>query len=198
MVGIYYAAVEDDPLDSGAGSRVFPGASHSTIEGEDGRPRRLALLGDQAWCDACRSAGPIARAPGSPQRNRMIDFTAGGARQALGGDLVLCKCARHPRITPVYGRRWMVNPDVGAAQGGFSSGFDRERASQSTAFDEHFVIHSRETGLPAAGFAWCVRTASGDLEGVTLADGTTAAACGSAPEAVSLIYLVQTEMGIRP
>jgi len=142
--------------------------------------------------------GFIAMAPGSPQRNRMIDFTAGGALQALGGDLVLCKCARHPRIIPVYGRSWMVYPDDGEAQGGFASGFNGERESRSTAFDEHFVIHNRQTGLPAAGFAWCVRTGSGDLEGVTSADGTTAAVCGSAPEAVSLIYLVQTEMGIRP
>jgi len=56
-MGIYYSAVEGDPLDSGADSRVIEGASNFTIEGEDGRSRGQAFIGHKAYCDACKSVG---------------------------------------------------------------------------------------------------------------------------------------------
>lgn len=46
---VYYAIVEDDPLDNGGNSRVIGGADHSTIEGPDGRERRQTHLGHEAW-----------------------------------------------------------------------------------------------------------------------------------------------------
>ncbi len=61
-MGIYYSAVEGDPLDSGGNSRVIEGASNFTIEGEDGRSRGQAYIGHKAYCDACKSVGPIVAA----------------------------------------------------------------------------------------------------------------------------------------
>jgi len=63
-MGMFYAAVEGDPLDSGGTSRVIEGAPNVMIEGDDGRSRRMALLGQRAWCDACKSTGVIVAAPG--------------------------------------------------------------------------------------------------------------------------------------
>lgn len=56
-MGIWYAAVEDDPLTSGPGSRVYAGENVGTIQGEDGRRRRMVFIGDEAWCAACSSMG---------------------------------------------------------------------------------------------------------------------------------------------
>lgn len=49
---VFYAAVEDDPLTSGNGSRVHAIGKVGTIKGEDGRYRRMAFIGDPAWCIA--------------------------------------------------------------------------------------------------------------------------------------------------
>ncbi|RDS80016.1 PAAR domain-containing protein [Dyella psychrodurans] len=111
-MAIFYAVVEDDPLDSGG--RVLMGNRRSTITGPDGRPRRMAFLGDQAWCDTCKSLGEIVASPGSPQQRRIFDATI-GQRQALGDDLVLCKCAKHPRIIPMYGRKFSITVNSATA-----------------------------------------------------------------------------------
>src|SRR5215469_9604047 len=98
MPRIYYAVVEDDPLTSGKGSRVFSALPCGTVQGEDGKHRRLAFIGDKAYCAACDSFGVITYGAGLGDRHRLIDMVNGGRRQAVGGDVVLCKCANHPRI----------------------------------------------------------------------------------------------------
>ncbi len=114
-MAIFYAVVEDDPLDGGG--RVLTGNRRGTVLGPDGRQRRMAFLGDKAWCDTCKSLGEIVASPGSPQQRRIFDATI-GHRQALSEDLVLCKCAKHPRIIPMYGRKFSitVNSATGIAQ----------------------------------------------------------------------------------
>ena len=201
-MAIFFAAVEGDPLDSGGNSRVVEGARSITIEGGDGRSRRMALLGHQAWCDACKSAGVIVAAAGSPSRNRLIDFTSSGQRQALGGDQVICKCEQHPRIVPVHGRRWTVRPDVAPADmppPTASRSFETPPAERvDNAYDEHFILIDRRTGQPVRGFAWGVATSDGQCEGCTDADGKTQVVEGREPAQITLMWVMQTEMGVRP
>jgi hypothetical protein len=206
-MGMFYAAVEGDPLDSGEGGCVLQGSPCIRIEGEDGRSRHMALLGHTAYCQACGSTGVIVAAPGSPMQNRMADFTSAGRRQALGGDLVMCKCARHPTIIPVHGRRWTVGPDAGipvpamaaaAAPPPGAQAAPAAAAAAAVAYDEHFILVDAETGQPVSGFAWGVQTSAGTCEGCTGADGRTETIHGQAPETITLAWILQTEIGIRP
>ncbi|MBB5467056.1 hypothetical protein HDG32_003176 [Paraburkholderia sp. CI2] len=50
MPSVYYAAVEGDPLTSGDGSRVFASERVGTIADQSGRQRRMAFIGDHAYC----------------------------------------------------------------------------------------------------------------------------------------------------
>ena len=155
---IYYAVVEGDPLDSGEGSHVAEGRNFCTIEGEDGRHRRMTFLGHKAWCDRCKSAGEIFAAAGCHESRRMFDGTS-GRRQALGGDKVLCKCPSPPSIIPVYGLRSKVFDDtdgVRNATAEVSSGqWSRERRD----FDEQ--VRSVVNGTALAGYPYFLETADG-------------------------------------
>jgi hypothetical protein len=104
-MSIYYAIVEDDPLDNGGNSHVMDGSPYSTIEGPDGRLRRQTYLGHRAWCSVCNSAGEIVAGAGISDYLRGYDERL-KAMEAVDGDIVLCKCERHPRIVSVYGRRY--------------------------------------------------------------------------------------------
>ncbi|MBN3805747.1 hypothetical protein GXB81_22220 [Paraburkholderia sp. Ac-20336] len=75
---------------------------------EDGKRRRLAFIGDKAYCPACDSFGQITYGAGVSDRHRLIDNVNGGRRQAVGGDIVLCKCANRPRIIAIYGTSWRI------------------------------------------------------------------------------------------
>jgi hypothetical protein len=134
-MAIFYAVVEDDPLDSGG--QVLTGNRRGTISGPDGRLRRMAFLGDKAWCDTCKSLGEIVASPGSPQQRRIFDAVI-GQRQALGDDLVLCKCAKHPRIIPMYGRKFSitVNSSTTIAQQAAASGPPEVTDSVTDGLDE--------------------------------------------------------------
>ncbi|CAE6700705.1 hypothetical protein R69927_03260 [Paraburkholderia domus] len=85
---IFYAAVEDDPLTSGNGSRVHASGNAGTIEGEDGRYRRMAFIGDPAWCVACQNRGVIVGGTPVLENRRMLDLVNASRRQAVGGDEV--------------------------------------------------------------------------------------------------------------
>jgi hypothetical protein len=108
-VAIYYAAVEDDPLTSGTGGRVLVTKDVGTIQGDDGRHRRMAFIGDEAYCAACGNTGVITQGAGVSDRARMTDFVHGGRLQAVGGDFVVCKCSTHPRIVAQYGRSCSID-----------------------------------------------------------------------------------------
>lgn len=109
-MGVFYAAVDGDPLTSHPNSYVIagPGRHAATVVGEDGKTRSLVYIGDSAWCGACRSFGRIVGGAGVSDNRRMIDLTGGGRRQAVGEDQVLCKCQTLPRIIALHGRRWQV------------------------------------------------------------------------------------------
>jgi hypothetical protein len=172
---IYYAAVEDDPLDSGGW--IIEGGTCGTIKGEDGKRRRFTFLGQQAWCEQCKSAGVIVAAPGSPGKKRLYDRQS-GRQQALGGDLVLCKCERHPRINPVYGRTWKITDDGGRAGSVTSTRTSDDRngcksPASVTLFDDQFAIRD-DNGEPIMNACYSIQRASGSLEhGYTTAAGHT-------------------------
>jgi hypothetical protein len=159
-LNIFYAAVEDDPLDSGG--RVIEGASCGTVKGEDGKHRKLTFLGQQAWCDKCKTAGIIVAAPGSPDKKRFYDRQRGRQR-ALGGDLVLCKCERHPRIVSVYGRKCKIRGDSASARSLTSAAPPARAAAMATTYDERFVLRDANgRALSYTGYA--LRRETGTFE----------------------------------
>ena len=162
LTGIYYAAVEDDPLTSGKGSRVFAYKQAGTIQGEDGKHRRLAFIGDEAYCPACNSTGVITHGAGVSERKRMIDLVNGGRRQAVGGDIVLCKCADPPRIIAVYGRKWMIHD-----RGEEKTASVVQAPIQKPTYDEQYTL-TDHAGQPLSGARYRVCVGSN-----VIATGTT-------------------------
>jgi len=186
-MGIYYSAVEGDPLDSGGNSRVIEGASHFTIEGEDGRSRGQAYIGHKAYCDACKSVGPIVAAPGSPDTMRMHDLRL-GQRQALGGDLVLCKCERRPRIIPVHGRRWIIDDGDGESTASAANAATT-RAAQPPSFDDRYVLRKAD-GTPICNTPYAIQRGDGSPEiGQTDDQGRTHLPAAIASEEDVHVYL---------
>lgn len=154
MTGIYYAAVEDDPLTSGPGGRVYASQRVSTIKGSDGKYRCLAFIGDSAYCAACGSDGVIAYGAGLSNRKRMVDRAHGGRLQAVGGDIVLCKCAEPPRIIAQYGCKWVIR-DRGNIQ--------PIRPSQTTTPGLIYDEQVRAIGQGAAeGYPYLIEFADGE------------------------------------
>ncbi|KAB0643882.1 hypothetical protein [Burkholderia latens] len=102
----FYAVVAGDPLDSGG--YVLDGGNGGTIAGDDGTRRRIAFVGQWAWCSTCESVGTIEAAPGAPANGPMRDFAHAGRIQALSNDWVRCRCERAPRIVSRYGRKWKI------------------------------------------------------------------------------------------
>ncbi|SIT43994.1 hypothetical protein BN2475_460003 [Paraburkholderia ribeironis] len=89
MSGIYYAAVEGDPLDSGEGGYVYgTKKTIGTIEDQNGKPRNMVFIGDEAYCAKCNSTGFIRYGAEVSERKRMVDLVNGGRLQAVGGDIV--------------------------------------------------------------------------------------------------------------
>jgi len=169
-MSIFYAVVEDDPLDNGGNSHVMDGSPYSDIEGPDGRFRRQAYLGHPAWCSVCKSVGEIAAGAGISDCLRGYDEQL-KAMEAVDGDIVLCKCERHPRVVSVYA------PGVTYVDKGSASDINASASvasAQSVIYDEQFTL------MDAAGKAlpdtyYTIRMPSGALvHGVTDSLGRTA------------------------
>jgi hypothetical protein len=166
MHGIFYAVVEDDPLTSGG--RVFANKGIATIKGEDGKSRRMAFIGDTAWCATCKTAGEIIG--GAPTSKRMRDLVNGGRLQAVGGDLVACKCKPSPRIIATYGLRWVIR-DI--AEAALKQANAAAETAQRHAYDEQFTLYDA-IGNPMPETFYTVVFPSGDrVHGVTDSSGRT-------------------------
>ncbi|WP_322028451.1 PAAR domain-containing protein [Paraburkholderia sp. J76] len=133
---IYYAIVEGDPLDNGGNSRVIGGADHSTIEGPDGRERKQAHLGQEAWCSVCQAFGPILSGAGIRESLRGWDERL-QAFEAVSGDIVLCKCPQHPRVVARYARscEYIDNGDAS-----FSTSWTSYATAGRARHDEQFTL----------------------------------------------------------
>lgn len=155
---IFYSVVEDDPLDSGEGSLVIDGTANCTIEGEDGRHRRMTFLGHKAWCNRCKSAGEIVAAAGCHDSLRMFDVPL-GRYQAVGGDKVICKCSSPPRIIPVFGRSWTLIEDTGGIGSAAAADLPRQTSRGPEDFDEQ--VRSVARGSALADYPYFLETADG-------------------------------------
>jgi hypothetical protein len=170
MPATYYAAVEGDPLTSGKGSYIFPTKKTiGDIRDQHGKPRRIIFIGDEGYCASCRSTGVITYGAGVSKGRRMVDMVNGGRLQAVGGDIVLCKCATPPRIIAVYGQRWMIH----------DKGDSKERATPQTVsskqviYDEQFTVTDAR-GNALANTYYTVRLHTGEwIHGVTDSRGRT-------------------------
>ncbi|MFM0502509.1 PAAR domain-containing protein [Paraburkholderia caffeinilytica] len=168
----YYAAVEDDPLTSGDNSRVHTNHKVGTIEGEDGRRRRIAFIGDPAWCAACNTMGVIIGGAPVPTQRRMLDVANGGRRQAVDGDEVACKCVVHPRIIAIYGRKFKITVVTASDRAPVATPAMANDLSV-TIFDEQFVLRDTR-GQPLPETYYSIRLPSGALRhGVTDSQGRT-------------------------
>lgn len=150
---IYYAVVEGDPLDNGGGSRVVGCTQRSTIEGPDGRMRGQAHLGHKAWCSVCQSFGPILAGAAVKQSLRGFDMQL-NAWEAVGGDIVICKCERHPRVMSVYARNVMYIDNGGESRSGAQSS-----TQSSGKFSEQ--VSARAPGVSLEGYPYLIETADG-------------------------------------
>lgn len=100
-------AVVGDTLTNGGHILDYEQAHGFTFHGH-----KAALIGNDAYCDACKSTGRIAMA-GGPYR-RSFDTAR---KVALDGDLVLCKCPKLPRIAAsLAGPSWCDDRNEGHAR----------------------------------------------------------------------------------
>jgi hypothetical protein len=130
----------------------------------------MALLGDDAWCAVCKTLGKIARGANLQDTRRVLDVVSGGRYQAVGGDMVLCNCARPPRIVAVNARHYTIM-DNGADQYAPS---DFRQHNTPHVYDEQYVLRDMSTTRPLANIRYRVRTATGiTFEGITDAQGRT-------------------------
>lgn len=164
----FYAIVEGDPLDNGNGSHVVGGADHSTIADEQGRERRQAHLGHEAWCGVCKTNGPIVA--GAPINQNLRGFDARlNAWEAVDGDIVNCKCSQHPRVVSVHARSVTYLDD--------GSVFATETSSppaSSVGYDQRFQVTNPRTGQPLRDMPYRIVTDNGEeFEGRTDAQGCT-------------------------
>ncbi|WP_175152549.1 hypothetical protein [Paraburkholderia ultramafica] len=162
--------MEDDPLDNGGNSHVIGGTPHATIQGPDGKSRGQTHLGHKAWCSVCQSVGEIAAGA------RISDYLRGwdeilGAKEAIDGDIVLCKCERHPRIVSVYARSCTY---IDSASGAPAAATPAALASaQSTGYDEQFTLRDAN-GSPLADTYYTLASHGTLIHGVTDSYGRTA------------------------
>lgn len=170
-MSIFYAIVEGDPLDTGNGSWVIGGADHATIADEQGRARRQTHLGHEAWCGVCKSFGAILAGAAIRESLRGWDERL-SAFEAVDGDIVLCKCERHPRVMSVYARSVMYVDNSGGAS--IVSTSATSSAARNTGYDQRFRIVNPRTGQPLTGTPYYIATEDGDeLDGYTDSQGYT-------------------------
>jgi uncharacterized Zn-binding protein involved in type VI secretion len=158
-----------------------------TIEPYSGAPflirgRQVALIGALVHCNACNNSGPIVKA-GGPRRPWHH-----GVEVAHEGDIVLCKCARPPRMIASMQSSFR-NDDMAESLGDVSS--CHQAPAQPGAglgpFDQGFVLMDRHTKRPLAHIRYRVRSSSGVISnGVTDASGRTARIEISRAESVTI------------
>ena len=155
-MAIYYAAVEGDPLDSGEGGHVYgTKKTIGTIKDENGKSRSMVFIGDEGYCAKCGSAGVITYGAGMADNRRMVDLVNGGRRQAVGGDIVLCKCATPPRIVALYGQKFKIIDGGGAMRSGIAENASGavSPAPQEPEKPRHFAGSMCGTQRPVSHFA---------------------------------------------
>lgn len=176
-MAIYYAAVEGDPLDSGEGGHVYgTKKTIGTIKDENGVSRSMVFIGDEGYCAKCGSAGVITYGAGMADNRRMTDLVNGGRRQAVGGDIVLCKCATPPRIIAVYGCKFRIIDGGSATRSGIATNATGaiSPAPQKSEAPRHirwFYVRDAATGEPLCNRDYVANIGGAKQSGKTDGDG---------------------------
>jgi hypothetical protein len=158
-MAVYFAAVEGDPLDSGEGSYIYgTRKTIGTIEDKSGTLRNMVFIGDEGYCAKCGSAGPITYGAGVSERRRMVDLVNGGRLQAVGGDIVLCKCSAPPRIIAIYGQRFTIEDNDSAKAASETKAGNASGVVPHAAYDEQVKAVGRS---PSEGYPYYIETADG-------------------------------------
>jgi hypothetical protein len=159
-------AVVGDTLSSGGEALPYAQQHGFTFHGH-----KAALIGEQAYCSICKSAGVIAKSGGARRLGYMSSREA-----ALDGDIVLCKCPRRPQIVAKLAlESWCDD----TAYSGYTSesavsAYMVASTSTTVRYDEQFMLHDAH-GNPLPETYYTVRFPSGNLvHGVTDNSGCTA------------------------
>jgi len=166
----------------------------TVIEGDptfDTHGKPVALVGHMATCPKCKG-GPFPIVTGAP------DFICNGRPVARHGDKTACGASL---ISGQAVSRWGAEtsaakvmaaaPSVTAAPTLIASALD------ALGYDEHFVLLDKSSSKPLKGIAYGITTTKGKQEGQTGEDGLTSYSESKQPEAVTLNYAVQQQIGIR-
>lgn len=165
---IYYAIVDGDPISSGG--HVLATATDDWIADHTGKLRAVAYLGNQAWCEACKSWGDIVACSGVADYLRTDHYLHG--KQAVSDDGVACKCAVMPRLIPRYGMRETFHDTAPSSYSAFARSIPLS-SSGHIPYDEQFTLTDYH-GNALVGVYYTVRTADGQLvHGTTDGAGRT-------------------------
>ncbi|WP_061943011.1 PAAR domain-containing protein [Collimonas pratensis] len=148
---------------------ILPNANSTFSVGD--ADHKVALIGGQATCLACKGVGTIAKAGGPRRMNFMGEV-------ALEDDIVICGCPIHPKL--VANLHHTTTFDDGAASHAASSpgaeavkpaeSSSAATASQSASFDE--MPHAKVDGQGLAEHPYFVETEDGrTFSGVTDSEG---------------------------
>ncbi len=157
--------------------------------------KHACFEGDPVVCPACKSTG-ITKCVAPFRRSTGPD----GRQANLDGDLCLCKCPTPPRLVARFHNGTMgfaaqeIMDMPAAAPWMAYAGHTRPLSR----YDEFFVVEDAATGCPVQGFRYGIVTRSGEHHDEVYDDGATAKAYAEDAQPMTLTYLVQTRMGIRP
>lgn len=170
------------------GGVVVSASGTVTING-----KRVARKGDHVTCPI-PGHGVVTIIEGDPL------LTDDGKPIALEGHKCSCGCSLISTLA-TFVRSPEGSGEVGkimGAAGAASMLANGLSANQKTGrFDEHFVLQNQATGEVANGFAYGIETRSGEHHDQIYEDGATAKAYSTSPVPMKLLYVMQTEVGLR-
>jgi hypothetical protein len=194
-MSVHYVAVAGDALDSGRGSYVIgKNRGGATIEGPDLVDREVAFIGDEAYCSACNSIGVIVGGA-NVRDDQRLDFADEGRLQAVGGDMVACQCAVHPRIVPTYGRSWEIGDFFGSEP---FAAIEAQAPWSTTSIDSHWITFRLDEPGSCSGLQCVAHFSDGSKAWGTFdADNTVRFARADNGSACDRIELVHDDEVIR-
>ncbi len=152
---------------------IQPNANSTFSVGDAGH--KVALIGGQATCLACKSIGIIAKAGGPRRMNFMGEV-------ALEDDIVLCGCPVHPKLvanlhqTMTYDDQAeslgiVTSPMVDSATAATAASPSSSSPSGQAPQGKRFLFQDSETGKPLANRAYLAKVGGASQNGVTDGEG---------------------------
>jgi uncharacterized Zn-binding protein involved in type VI secretion len=161
------------------GGTVLP-VSRTFTDLVGGASRSVAMVGDMTHCPKCRGNFPIVE--GDPRR------TWNGLQMAFHGHKTACGAT----LISEHGVKSAVSPSK-AVPASASAAIQQV----FTRYDQFFLVVDEATGTPVTCFNYGLKTTAGEHHDLLYSDGATVKAYSEEPKNVELLYLVQTEIGVR-